>query len=134
MKAVPVKAMAAASMPSRTVDHSPIFLVTMPISSAWLKAKPMPKAPSAMPIWPDEKFSTSMVKKFHTDGKDWLARTNSPSDPISHRTTGFLLRLISTPNGLARRMLNGRRLSLPRLSGRTKKPNSRLAPARAAAA
>ena len=131
---VPIIAMAATAMPMMTVNHSPTRLVTGPMRNAWLTAKPMPKAPSARPISALEKFSTSIVKKFQTDGKDWLPRVKSPSDASSHSTTGLRLSDQSAPNGLARRMSNLRRRLSGRLSGSTKRPNRKLAPAKKAAA
>ena len=62
MKAMPVKATAAASMPTTTTGVSPKRLTSGPTPNAWNSAKPMPNAPSVRPICDEEKLNTSMVK------------------------------------------------------------------------
>ncbi len=59
---MPAKAIAAARSPITPTIGSPMPLDSGPASTAWLKAKPMPKAPSVRPIVEEEKANTSTVK------------------------------------------------------------------------
>ena len=59
---MPVKAIAAATMPKMITSVSPKRLTAGPTRKAWQMAKPMPKAPSERPICDEVKLKTSMVK------------------------------------------------------------------------
>ncbi|MNL74053.1 hypothetical protein D3C87_1996140 [compost metagenome] len=59
---MPAKAVAANNRPRIPTAGSPIPLESGAARTAWLNAKPMPKAPSVRPMFDEVKLKTSTVK------------------------------------------------------------------------